>query len=89
MNKEYMLLSIRNRIDILKQRIKDTISMKGYNKQSTAQFDRTKYKQELQLCMLLELLLLNCKTDTIDDEDAIKGFERLVNPMERHRRLKR
>lgn len=89
MDKEYMLLSLRRRRKVLERRY--TNACRNLDDEgnaitySCACAVRTKTKYDLQLLNLIEQLLMTCRAVMIEDEDAIDGFHRLVEPQERFR----
>lgn len=93
MDKEYALLTLRERIEILKERYR--LACHGLNeygvelKKGVADTYRTGYKREMQLCMLVEELVSQIKSDEIPlSNDAENGLEKLMEPNERHRNCK-
>jgi len=91
MDKEYVLYTIKQRIAELQKRYaklcvgKDEdgniLSTTGY-----AQSCRTACKKELNLCLLVEALVMGTKTELLSEE-AIEGLDRLIEPNDRHKRL--
>lgn len=93
MDKEYVLFKLRERISILKERFRLINHLKDewgndVNKY-TAATKRTLYKQDLNLCLLIEELIVASPGQLcILSDEATEGLERLMEPLERHRRLK-
>ncbi len=89
MDKEYMLLSLRRRRKVLEHRYinacKNKDDIGNEITYSCACAVRTKTKYDLQLLNLIEQLLMTCSAVIIEDEDAIDGFHKLVEPQERFR----
>lgn len=86
MDKEYMLFKVRERIKELERRYK--IYVQGLNLKGaelipgTAALKRCETKRSIQILTLIEYLLLTSNSVFIEDEDALEGFEKLVNPKE-------
>lgn len=87
MNKEYMLMCVNERLKVLQQRYYDTINDTESSYQ-VSQVRRASIQRDIQIIKLLRYLLQSSPSVWIEDEDAIKGFDKLVTPIERHRRLK-
>lgn len=94
MDKEYVLFTLQERIAELKQRYKMLCHLKDehgndISNKYTAAVNRTQVKRDLNLCLLVEELITATpgKVCVFSDE-AIEGLERLIEPTERHRRLK-
>jgi len=92
MDKEYILFTMRDRIKTLQARYKHYLNGQdeygaplGYN---TAAKYRSDTKLDLHKCMLVEELVSQIKTKEIPlTEEAENGLEKLMEPLERHRRL--
>lgn len=89
MDKRYMLLMIDKRIAVLQQRYQDTINNRDGDSIAVQNTRRANIKRDLQVLKLLRYLLLATPAIYIEDDDAIDGFDKLVTPVERHRRLKK
>lgn len=94
MDREYVLFTIRARIDELKNRYKLLCHGKDeqgnvlVNKGSAA-VARSEAKRDLQYCYLVEELLCGTIGKIIMlTEPATEGLERLMEPCERHRRTR-
>jgi len=94
MDKEYVLYTIRQRIEELKHRYKMLCHLKDEDgteikNKYTAAVKRTEAKRDLQYCLLVEELIVGTPGKlAILSEEATQGLERLMEPCERHRRLK-
>lgn len=84
MDKEYMLFKVRERKDILKKNYR--IYVQGLNLDgkelipATAALKRCETKRNFQILCLIEQLLLTSDAVFIEDEDALEGFDKLVEP---------
>ena len=93
MDKDYMLVLVRERIEQLQQRYKLAARCRDDNGElitnGAAAAIRTQCKRDLQILKVIEQLLLYCSSSLyLDDEDIIAGFHRLCEPTERFRRQK-
>lgn len=86
MDKEYMLFKVRERIKELERRYKiyaQGLNLKGQELiPGTAALKRCETKRSIQILMLIETLLITSHAVFIDNEDAIEGFDKLVEPKE-------
>ena len=84
MDKEYMLITVRKRIKELTAAYEaacDDKTVDGRSLSSNgAGTKRSRLKRDIQLLILIEQLLLTSRAVFIEDEDAIDGFDRLVEP---------
>lgn len=84
MDKEYMLFKVRERMKELKRRYAIYVQGLGLDGKelipATAALKRCETKRNLQILMLVEHLLITSQAVFIDDDDAIEGFDKLVNP---------
>lgn len=78
MNKEWMLLSVRERIKVLERQFKDLNKQCTLNPSPYCTVTKSRVKKTLELCILIEQLLLTSKAVYIDDEDACNGFDKLM-----------
>lgn len=92
MNKEYMLYSLRQRKSELERRYYLACRNKDQHEKSiaenTAKVLRARIKRDIQLLILIEQLLIGCSSMYIEDEDAIDGFHKLVEPVEKYKEPK-
>ena len=92
MDKEYMLALVKYRLSVLQARYKKACVCKDEKGNvitaGAAAAIRTQSKRDIQLLKLIEWLLSFSRDFTIEDEEAIDGFHRLVQPTERFRRTK-
>lgn len=94
MEKKWMLDNIQDRIDVLKSYLRSyTNGMEvGSGKKlssGSAAYKRTITRRDLHICYLLEDILQQIKKeDVYVSEQGENGFERLVDPNERHIRLR-
>lgn len=94
MEKKWMLDNIQDRIDVLKSYLRSyTNGMEvGSGKKlssGSAAYKRTITRRDLHICYLLEDILQQIKKEDIYvSEQGENGFERLVDPNERHIRLR-
>lgn len=92
MNKEYMLFALRQRKAELEIRYHLACRDKDqYEKpiaKGTAKVLRARIKRDIQLLILIEQLLIGCSSMFIEDEDAIDGFHKLVEPVEKYKEPK-
>jgi hypothetical protein len=93
MDKLYINGKLSDRIDALKYRYRMATYDKnddGYPiKACTAASIRTATNKELQICYLIEELIASTPgKECLLSEDAEKGLERILEPLERHRRLR-
>ena len=90
MTREYMLELVDVRIAVLDRRYTnacnnmDDVGEHALSKGSAAAV-RTQSKRDIQLLLLVKELLIGCKGDCDLSEDALDGFYRIVEPVERHR----
>jgi hypothetical protein len=92
-NKTYVLSTVKDRAKLLKNRYRLAVNNKdelGMDmKPTVAAVVRSHLKRDYNLCKLVEEL-----TESIIDEklalseDALAGLDKLVEPIERHRRLR-
>ena len=94
MDKEYILFTLRERIKELKRRYglinhgKDEHGRVIETSENALRVRRHNIKRDLNLCKLIEELVVNnTKVLTLSD-DALVGLESIMEPMERHRRLR-
>jgi len=93
MDKEYVLFTIRERIAELKHRYNMHCNMKDefgkeFNRDVSAVY-RSNVKRDLRLCMLVEELIVGTPGKlTVLSDEATEGLEKLMEPYERHRRMK-
>lgn len=89
MDKEYMLRALQRRYKVLEDRYVYACQSKNETgtpvKEGTAAAIRTQCKRDLQILTLIEYLLTTSKSVFIDNDDAIDGFHKLVEPKERYR----
>lgn len=88
MDKEYMLFKVRERIKELERRYRIYCSgknLKGVELiPATAALKRCEVKRDIQMLILIEqLLMVTSNSVFVTDQDAIDGFNRLVEPNER------
>lgn len=87
MDKKYLKQELEYRLAELKQRYKTLChgvdDMGLVIKPGSLQVRRANTKKDLELCTLIYELIIGVELS----KDAISGFEKLVIPMERHRRL--
>lgn len=87
MDKEYMLLKCRARLKELRARYHKACLNQNENGDAipiaTAATNRSNLKRDISILVLLEQLLVTSKAVYIEDEEAIDGFDRLVEPVER------
>lgn len=77
MNKEFMLLRVRQKIDVLKQKYDNTWDVEQRSKANDAK--RAAYKKQIQLLILIEQLVIQSNDNLhITDEDAIVVLRRLT-----------
>lgn len=94
MDKEYVLFTIRARIEELKNRYKMLCHGKDeqgnvLKNKGSAAVTRSQTKRDLNYCYLVEELITGTPGKlTILTDEAMEGLERLMEPCERHRRLK-
>lgn len=88
MNKEYMLLLIERRLQVLHDRYQETIKNSSGDSEKVQQVRRAAITRDMQIIKLLRIALIATPDLYIEDDDAIAGFDKLVTPIERHRRLK-
>ena len=92
MDKEYMIYALRQRKAVLRKRYYLACRNKDqYEKpiaESTAKVLRARIKRDIQLLILIEYLLIGCSSMYIEDEDAIDGFHKLVEPVEKYKEPK-
>jgi hypothetical protein len=93
MDKEYILAMLELRIVTLNKRYKLACHGKddnGVNRGTYAMANtRTVCKKESHLCVLIKELIEQIKGPICDlSEEAQNGLEKLIEPIERHRRLK-
>lgn len=79
MDREYILYRCRLRIEQLKKKYFEYVNDKSINK-GTAALRRAQIKRDIQILMLVEQLCLTSKAVFIDDENAVDGFMKLVEP---------
>lgn len=86
MDKEYMLFKVRERIRELERRYKIYATGKNLKGKelipATAALKRCETKRNLQILILIECLLLTSQAVFIEDENALEGFDKLVEPKE-------
>lgn len=89
MNKEYVLETIEARLKELRKRYNAACNLKtefGETLSSgSAAYYRTTYTQQINMCILIKELL---KGVTELSDEANEGLYRLIEPVERHRRMK-
>lgn len=87
MDKEYMLIKVRQRIQELERRYHIYVTGKNLKGQelipATAALKRCETKRDIQILVLIQYLLQTSKAVFIEDEDAIEAFDKLVEPRER------
>ena len=92
MDKEYMLYSLRQRKAELERRYylacRDKDQYEKPIAENTAKVLRARIKRDIQLLILIEQLLIGCSSMYIEDEDAIDGFHKLVEPVEKYKEPK-
>ena len=92
MDKEYMLYALRQRKEELKRRYylacRDRDQYDNPIAENTAKVLRARIKRDIQLLILIEQLLIGCSSMYIEDEDAIDGFHKLVEPIEKYKEPK-
>ena len=92
MDKEYMLYSLRQRKAELERRYylacRDKDQYEKPIAENTAKVLRARIKRDIQLLILIEQLLIGCSSMYIEDEDAIDGFHKLVEPVEKYKESK-
>ena len=76
MNKEFILLRVRQKIDKLRADYDATWEVQ---RSKSVEFKRCKIKQKIQLLILVEQLALQSNDNlTITDEDAVASLKQLV-----------
>lgn len=94
MEKKWMLENVRYRIDVLKGYLRsytNGVEVGSGKKLSSgsAAYKRTTTRRDLHICYLLEDILQQLSKESIYvSEEGENGFERLVDPNERHIRLR-
>lgn len=87
MDKLYMMLKVRERMATLHLKYKAACHCKAVNgKELTAGAAaavRTQCKRDMCILALIQQLLETSQAVYIEDEDAIEGFDKLVEPIER------
>jgi hypothetical protein len=93
MDREYALIVLQERMKTLKHRYQ--MLCHGLDEQGNdvnrdvAATNRSLLRKDLDLCMLVEELLICTESDWLFlSDEAVRGLERLMDPLERHRRLK-
>ena len=85
MDKEYMLYSLRQRKAELERRYylacRDKDQYEKPIAENTAKVLRARIKRDIQL-------LIGCSSMYIEDDDAIDGFHKLVEPVEKYKEPK-
>ena len=83
---------VKHRLEVLQNRYKKACACKDEHGNlitaGAAAAIRTQSKRDMQLLKLLLWLLSFTSSFMIEDEEAIDGFHRLVQPVERFRRNK-
>lgn len=79
MDREYILFKCRKRIEELREKY-FTYCKERTVKKNTAALRRAQIKRDIQVLMLIEQLCLTSRAVFIEDEDAIDGFMKLVEP---------
>lgn len=94
MDKEYIIVTLQQRIAILKNRYK--LACHGKNDDGTmcdtAALANVRHSslRDLHLCQVILELVQQIKTPLCEfSDDATDGLEKLMSPIERHRRLRR
>lgn len=87
MDKLYMMLKVRERLKALQKKYKSachckTVSGKELTDGAAAAV-RTQCKRDMCILTLIQQLLETSQAVYIEDEDAIEGFDKLVEPIER------
>ena len=92
MNKQYMLLALRRRLKELQRRYVLACNNKDQQgiviSKGTAGVLRARIKRDMQLLCLIEQLLITSAAVYITDDDAIDGFNKLVEPAEKYKQPK-
>jgi hypothetical protein len=93
MDKRYIETQVSDRLEVLRLRYRCAVNCKDENdmeiKSTVAATLRSQFKRELCLCKLVYDMLNNIPDDEILlSDEALYGLDRLIEPVERHRRLK-
>jgi len=89
MDKEYVLFTLRQRIAVLKDRYRLLCHGKTSQSYGGSAVSRSEAKRDLNLCLLVEELIVGTPGKlTVLSDEAQEGLEKLMEPLERHRRLK-
>lgn len=85
MDRFYMLHALNVRIRELKDTYRGYVNnIGGWSKQYCT-VRRSVVKKELNICMLVKFLLEKADVEQLTDPDAIDGFQKLVEPVNRGR----
>ena len=84
MDKEYMIVQLRRRIKELQAGYKaacndQTVDGRQLSRNGAGS-KRAHLKKDIQILTLIEVLLINCTLDVVDNEDACQAFDKLVEP---------
>jgi hypothetical protein len=89
MDKDYILETLRERIVKLRNNYKAAVINVDNLTYGSAAVARSKAKQQLGICLLLEELIVSIPGSMVAlSDDAFDALERAIDPMEKHGRLK-